>query len=396
MDTALDDIRKKAWEAHAQQQYLIAEQHYRTLLREEASIDDVINLGALLRSQGRTKEGSSFYQKWINHFRSDERLLMNACNCWNDNQEPQLVLKYLGPLIQNKNISLRLKLCVCDALQRLERFPECISLLKQCLNGKSDDKEIWIRLGLAYSKEQILTKALEAFTEANRIDPDDLPTIANRITILKDLGHFEKAETLYMKLSVSQQLQADIAQAMAGLWMAENKLVEATGLYQHVCQLKPDVAGYWLNWAAALRGLRYTVAPYRVLQRGLCNNPENPDLQEALQQTLAEMARPKAAARCLEVWSHSNDEVKASHLFSRQFLGIGTASNDSQALANQARAWEKKCQNKLIGPLWPDTILEPLDGRKLGWATSLPTSLTISEIPASHTEPPQPIKSGGV
>ena len=87
-----------------------------------------------------------------------------------------------------------------------------------------------------------------------------------------------------MKLSVSQQLQADIAQAMAGLWMAENKLVEATGLYQHVCQLKPDVAGYWLNWAAALRGLRYTVAPYRVLQRGLCNNPENPDLQEALQQ----------------------------------------------------------------------------------------------------------------
>ena len=90
---------------------------------------------------------------------------------------------------------------------------------------------------------------------------------------------------------------------MAGLWMAENKLVEATGLYQHVCQLKPDVAGYWLNWAAALRGLRHTVSPCRILQRGLCYAPENPDLQEALQQALAEMARPKAAARCLEVWS---------------------------------------------------------------------------------------------
>ena len=103
----------------------------------------------------------------------------------------------------------------------------------------------------------------------------------------------------------------------------------------NVCQLKPDVPGHWLNWAVALRALRHTVAPYRVLQRGLCNSPENPDL-EALQQTLAEMARPEAAARCLEVWSHSNDQVRASHLFSRQFLGIGTASNDSQALANQA------------------------------------------------------------
>ena len=58
MDTALDDIRKKP-EAHAQQQYLIVEQHYRTL-RGKRRIDDVINLGALLRSQGRTKEGSSF------------------------------------------------------------------------------------------------------------------------------------------------------------------------------------------------------------------------------------------------------------------------------------------------------------------------------------------------
>ena len=60
MLTALDAIRKEAREAHAQQHYLIAEQHYRTLLNEEANIDDVINLGALLRSQGRLKEGSTF------------------------------------------------------------------------------------------------------------------------------------------------------------------------------------------------------------------------------------------------------------------------------------------------------------------------------------------------
>ena len=60
MLTALEAIRKEAREAHAKQQYLIAEQHYRILLNKEANIDDVINLGALLRSQGRIKEGSNF------------------------------------------------------------------------------------------------------------------------------------------------------------------------------------------------------------------------------------------------------------------------------------------------------------------------------------------------
>ena len=86
--------------------------------------------------------------------------------------------------------------------------------------------------------------------------------VANRITILKDLGHFDKAEALINQLSSVQQLQTDVAQATAGLWMAQNKLVEATRLFQHVCKHKPRNAGYWLNWAAALRGLRHTVAPY--------------------------------------------------------------------------------------------------------------------------------------
>ena len=189
--------------------------------------------------------------------------------------------------------------------------------------------------------------------------------VANRITILKDLGDFDQAESLIIKLSNSQKLQVDVAQATAGLLMAQNKLVEATKLFQHVCQQRPNNSGYWLNWAAALRGLRRTVAPYQVIQRGLCLAPENEDLQEALQQSLAEMARPEAAARCRSLWSRPDELLKTSYLFSRQFLGIGTAAGNSQALAKQARNWEKRSEKKSLGPLWPDNILEPLKGRKL-------------------------------
>ena len=59
--------------------------------------------------------------------------------------------------------------------------------------------------------------------------------VANKITILKELGHFEEAEELITAASKSQQLQPDVAQATAGLWMAQNKLVEATVLFRQIC-----------------------------------------------------------------------------------------------------------------------------------------------------------------
>ena len=75
---------------------------------------------------------------------------------------------------------------------RLHRIEDCLKLLHRAY-GESTDKEIWVRIGLAHSKTQALPPALEAFTEANKIDPND-EMVANRITILKDLGRFDEAE----------------------------------------------------------------------------------------------------------------------------------------------------------------------------------------------------------
>ena len=77
------------------------------------------------------------------------------------------------------------------------------------------------------------------------------------------------------------------------------------------------------------------------------------DVQEALNQILAEMARPEAAERCLELWSYPNDEPKANYLFSRQFLGIGTTAVDSRLLANQARRWEERSQRQASARFGP-------------------------------------------
>ena len=365
MSTALDVIREKAREAHARQQLLVAEQHYRTLLKAEPHIDDVINLGALLRSQGRLKEGSLFYRQWINHFEKDERLILNACNCWNDNNEPQLALDSLKETVQKGNAQTKSLICYADSLARLGRTNESTNILEICIKSEPNNKEAWVRIGHINAKEGKLNHALEALNRASQIDENDLEVISNRITILKDLGQFKEAETLIGKLKKEQRQQVDIAQATAGLLMAQNKLTEATDIYRILCEKKPKNANYWLNWAAALRGLRWTVAPYKILQRALCYEPLNRDVQEALLQIIAEMAKDDATQRCMNLWPSDDNSAKDIYLFNRQFLGIGTNKSDSGNLAKQARAWEKKYQSNTNINLWQDTILMPTNNRKL-------------------------------
>ena len=218
VSTARDVIRKKAREAHARQQLLIAEQHYRTLLKEDPVIDDVINLGALLRSQGRLQEGSLFYQKWVSKFSKDPRLILNACNCWNESNDALISISYLEEYICKQKVERKILICYSDALNRLGRLKESNEVLHKCIANNPEDKEIWIRIGLTHAKARQPKNALEAFNRANTIDPEDLEVTSNRITLLKDLGRLSEAESLINKLSAKNQQNVDIAQATAGLF----------------------------------------------------------------------------------------------------------------------------------------------------------------------------------
>ena len=365
MPTALDVIRRKAHEAHAQQKLLVAEEHYRTLLEKEANIDDVINLGALLRSQGRLKEGSLFYEYWIKQFTDDSRLVLNACNCWNDNNQAQLSLEYIEKFSRSPNCDKQLRICYADSLYKLNKLQECCEVLRECKKEDPSNKEIHKRFGLALAKSGKLDEALESFKEANKIDSKDLEVNSNIITILKDLGRFREGEELFEKLTSEEKLDVDIAQSRANLLMAQNKLTEASKIYQYICRKRPNNANYWLNWAATLRGLRHTVAPMRILKRALCYSPFNKDVQEALLQIFAEMSNDRSVERCINTWPKDDESFKDIYLFNRQFLGIGTIGSKSEYLLDQAQRWEINCQSKFENNLWLDTIPKPLKNRKL-------------------------------
>ena len=73
-------LRQKALKAHQAGDYQTAEALYRSLIDKNPEINEIINLGSLLRSQGKTDEGEKYYEKWINNFPDSAILRMNAVN----------------------------------------------------------------------------------------------------------------------------------------------------------------------------------------------------------------------------------------------------------------------------------------------------------------------------
>ena len=80
----MEDIKTKALQAHSEGRLVEAERSYRILLEQSNDPDVAVNLGALLRSQGRLQEASTHYHRCLERCSSQHHLILNACNCWKD------------------------------------------------------------------------------------------------------------------------------------------------------------------------------------------------------------------------------------------------------------------------------------------------------------------------
>ena len=84
MDT-LNGIRQAAREAFATGRLPYSIGLYRKIFldeKNEPTLDDVINYGALLRKSKQLKEASILYTKYITKYGREKTLIRNACNCW--------------------------------------------------------------------------------------------------------------------------------------------------------------------------------------------------------------------------------------------------------------------------------------------------------------------------
>jgi predicted O-linked N-acetylglucosamine transferase (SPINDLY family) len=359
------DIRKKAWQAHADGDLKSAEELYRWLLQAHTEADEAVNLGALLRQDKRLVEASEHYHHWLAVFPEHHGLALNAVNCWLELGAHASARVLLERLLEQQPEDLELRQALANTWLAAGDPGRARALLEPLVHQEAGKREAWINLGVCYARLGQLSEALRAFDQAQRLDPNDARMGANRITILKDLGRLEEAEQLWGNLPDSHQQHPDVRGALAGLWMAMNRLEEASQLLAPLAAEQPDNPVHWLNWAACLRGLKYTVAPHQILLRGLLWHPRHTELQQALGQSLAEMSRLEGTTRLWSLWPGNSAVQKDVHLFSQQFLGASYGLSSVISRATQARQWEEQQKRQGYGRLWPDLLLEPLEGRKL-------------------------------
>jgi len=368
--TRANKLRSQAQAAHEAGDLDQACALYQALLtRNEpvaARLSDAINLGALLRQRGWLRQAADHYRRWLPLLPQTPTFSRNACNCLRQLGCAKEALAVVERCLQEHQSEVGLCIDRADCLLDLGQLQRSRALLESLLQSNPRLRAAWVSLGVVLARQQQLEAALQAFEQADRLEADQGQMAANRINLLKDLGRLTEAEALWNSLQPPQRNHRAVRGALAGLRMAQNQPELASQLLAQLCREQPDEPTHWLNWSACLRGLKYTVAPSEVLKRALQLHPEHWDLQEALGQALAEMGNDAATQR---LWQRQARrplaDLKDVHVFNRQFLGISSPCLDATDLAEQARAWEQQKLAQGVGPLWPDLLTEPRDGRPL-------------------------------
>ena len=342
-----------------------AERLYRELLGHTPDAVVASNLGALLRSQGRLQEAAAHYHRWIGVLPYDRTLSLNAANCFRElgSFDAASALLHQG-LIATPNDSALLH-SQAETLLGKGELQQCHQLLLKVVAQEPNFMEAWASLGVCAAKQADLVTALRAFERAHGLDPANSRIASNRITVLKDMGRLEEAQRLWEQLDAAAQGGLGARAALAGLRMAQLRYDEASQLLAALASEEPQQPLHWLNWAACLRALNFTVAPCKILQRGLQWAPLQITLQQALAQGLAEMGQHRATVRLMALMDKQNDEPSDIALFSQQFIGMATGLIAAEARAQTAHTWEQKHQRQGLGRLWPDHLLEPLADRRL-------------------------------
>ena len=88
-------LRNQAWLHHQSGDLTKAEQCYRQLLARGESVDvaDVVNLGAILRQQGRLGDAEQHYEYWFQRIPADESVCLNFVNCLIERDHPSRAIE---------------------------------------------------------------------------------------------------------------------------------------------------------------------------------------------------------------------------------------------------------------------------------------------------------------
>lgn len=246
-----------------------------------------------------------------------------------------------------------------------KQYTKSISTLEKIKKNKSNSFSIWFNLGVAYSNLGELDRGLQAFTNANSINPEDEVTAANRIVLLKETRQIKQARKAIESLPTTiDRNRNEILGAEAIVLMAEQRYNEAAQLFKRLCEREPLQSTNWLNYVACIRANKVTIDPEKILRTALRLSPNDCSLKHAWLQSLCEIGKHKQAKLLLSKLSIEEFMQKDLHLFNLLFLSTSQQLISSSELKEIVHEWESRQQNEFMKELHKEYIHENYAAQK--------------------------------
>jgi tetratricopeptide (TPR) repeat protein len=125
-------------------------------------------------------------------------------------------------------------------------------LLQQAARQRPTIPEVWTELGKVQMTQKKYAVALESYTQAIKLRPQDAASICCQANALSMLNRPLEAIALYQR---AIQIQPDLSQAhfeLAGLYAADNRMAEASSEYTEAIRLDPRHAVSRINLGVVL------------------------------------------------------------------------------------------------------------------------------------------------
>lgn len=342
---------EQALAAHRSGDLVQAELLYKAILERQCCAVTAANLGALLRQRGDQDQAEALYRWALQSAEPDPLLLANACNLL---REKGHVLETIGLLREGLrkfvgHPALRQGLAL--SLHHHGDYADAVALLMPLVQERPQIRDLYLELGTCLAKLGRVQEGLSVYERGSMAFPTDLKLLANRISLLTDLGRLQEAQQL---LPHQRPLPSDLLAAEATLLMVGQQPETALERFEQLIQYEPQNANHWLNLAACQKALKQMVAPLRSLQKAVALAPHRSDLKQGLASMLVDHGRGEEALPLLMEACDAPDS-RDVHQFNLQFAAAAARLLPTQLLTQRAQAWERTRQLS-ARPLWRDRL----------------------------------------
>jgi serine/threonine protein kinase/tetratricopeptide (TPR) repeat protein len=126
-----------------------------------------------------------------------------------------------------------------------------IDIFKEITERFSNDKEAFRQLGTAYLADEQIDKALEAFSQTIKIDPDYLEGHNRLAYVYAIKGDFFPAISHALKYASSRPDEPNPHDTVGDIYLLSGQPDKAMAAYQKALEIKPDFLNYYPYWKIA-------------------------------------------------------------------------------------------------------------------------------------------------